>query len=387
MTLPKIPGQRPDQDRAALLWPDGAPESEGAGYLHEPMLSIHLPDKAVTNGAAVIINPGGGYRILASDHEGLQMARLLNRHGIAAFVLRYRLGPAYPTGVSLLDAQRAVRYVRYHAGDLGVDRDRIGMLGFSAGGHLAAMAGTKFDHGDETAIDPVDRQPCRPDFLALIYAAISDEFFNAEVNSFPPTQHDVDGTTPPTFLISTHEDRVVSPLHSLAFYQALLAHQVPSELHVFGFGGHGTGLGTGDPHLKQWTSLLTSWLTRVGMLSSRRRQPLAGSVELNDAALFWGWLTLMPEDPADPMICIYLHQGSKGKFELDLAQGPVPGLYYAVLHVVAMDFSEPQSGRYSMADAICIEKQTADDESAYSVNITEDVSRIELQFWHTIETG
>jgi acetyl esterase/lipase len=130
-------------DHVLALWPTTAPQAQGTGVLHEPQLTVHLPPPALSNGCGIIVNPGGGYRILASDHEGLQVARWLNQYGIAAFVLRYRVGPTYPTSVSLLDAQRAVRLVRSRAVEFALDVHRIGMLGFSAGGHLALAAATK----------------------------------------------------------------------------------------------------------------------------------------------------------------------------------------------------------------------------------------------------
>ena len=132
-------------DSLELLWPDGAPEAKGDAITDQPALSIHLPPKGKANGAAVVVNPGGGYHVLAADHEGLQMARALNRQGITAFVLRYRLLPDYQATVALLDGKRAMRYVRFHAKRFGIDPNRVGMLGSSAGGHLTAAVGTSFD--------------------------------------------------------------------------------------------------------------------------------------------------------------------------------------------------------------------------------------------------
>ena len=150
------------------LWADGAPEALGAGQLHE-LTHCATTCRGVGQGCAVIVNPGGGYRILASDHEGLQVARWLNGCGIAAFVLRYRVGPDYATSVSLLDGQRAVRLVRSRAASFNIDANRIGMLGFSAGGHLALAVATNGDDGDAQAPDPIDRCSSR-EFSIPVYA-------------------------------------------------------------------------------------------------------------------------------------------------------------------------------------------------------------------------
>ena len=142
---------------SAYLWPDGAPGAVGDAEQDKPRLTIHLAPEGDATGAAVIVNPGGGYRGLAADHEGLQVANFLNGDGISAFILRYRLLPDYEPSISLIDAQRAVRYVRYHAEAFGIDPDRMGMMGFSAGGHLTTAVATANFSGDPDAADPVDR--------------------------------------------------------------------------------------------------------------------------------------------------------------------------------------------------------------------------------------
>ena len=156
-----------------LLWPAGAPGAEGRESTDMPSISVHLPQPAKAIGTGIVINPGGGYRTLASDHEGLQVARWLNRQGIAAFVLKYRIGPKYTTETSLLDGLRAVRLVRANAGKLGISPTRLGMLGFSAGGHLVTAVGTRYDAGLASSADPVERVSSRPDFLVPVYAVTS----------------------------------------------------------------------------------------------------------------------------------------------------------------------------------------------------------------------
>lgn len=206
-------------DSTVLLWPKGAPQAIGDKVTDQPALTIHFPPEDKANGAAVIVNPGGGYQILASDHEGLQAARELNRHGITAFVLRYRLKPDYQPAVALLDGQRAIRHVRTHAKNYGVDPRRIGMLGFSAGGHLTAAVGTAKSEYDLRSDDPVERVSSRPDFLVPIYPAISKTLFpkaRQENETWGSLEKQVTKDTPPTFLVHTHEDGL-SPNHSVYF--------------------------------------------------------------------------------------------------------------------------------------------------------------------------
>ncbi len=164
-----------------LLWPDGAPGAKGDEAGDRPEVRIYLPDEKMASGAGVVICPGGGYGVLATDHEGHQVARWFNSQGVAAFVLKYRLGPRYHHPAPLQDAQRAIRYVRGNADKLGVSPDRIGIMGFSAGGHLAATAATHFDKGHADDGDPIQRVSCRPDFVILGYPVISfiEEFGHA----------------------------------------------------------------------------------------------------------------------------------------------------------------------------------------------------------------
>ena len=281
--------------------PTARPGAQGDEAVDRPALTVHLAAPENNTGAAVIVNPGGGYRILASDHEGLQVARRLNSAGINAFVLRYRLQPKYEPSFALLDAQRAVRYVRSRARELGVDPNRIGMLGFSAGGHLTTAAGTAFDDGDPAADDPLERVSSRPDFLAPIYAAVSGKLLRGNPRAYHDTDVKVTAATPPAFLVHTHTDPTVTPKHSLAFYQALLDAGVSAEMHIFSFGPHGTGLAPGDPDLGQWPALLRGWLRRQGFLTAAERAEVSGAVLLDGEPLYWGWLTLLPgkrEQPA-----------------------------------------------------------------------------------------
>jgi acetyl esterase/lipase len=234
---------------------------------------------------AVIVAPGGGYNHLAMNHEGRQVANFLNAAGITAFVLKYRLGIRYHHPIQLGDAQRAIRLVRVRAAEFHVKPDRIGMLGFSAGGHLTSLAETHFDSGNPNAVDPIDRASSRPDFAVLGYALISliAPYSNKAATELIPqrllgdsrdpkqledlsTDLHVTSQTPPTFLFSTGEDTLVPSENSVAFYLALHKAKVPAELHIFQKGTHGLGLDLGDPGLGEWPNLLINWLHGLGLL-------------------------------------------------------------------------------------------------------------------------
>ena len=346
-----VPGAAAADHEHVLLWPDGAPGAQGDEVGDRPALTVHLAAPENNTGAAVIVNPGGGYRILASDHEGLQVARRLNSAGINAFVLRYRLQPKYEPSFALLDAQRAVRYVRSRARELGVDPNRIGMLGFSAGGHLTTAAGTAFDDGDPEADDPLERVSSRPDFLAPIYAAVSGKLLRGNPRAYHDTDVKVTAATPPAFLVHTHTDPTVTPKHSLAFYQALLDAGVSAEMHIFSFGPHGTGLAPGDPDLGQWPALLRGWLRRQGFLTAAERAEVSGAVLLDGEPLYWGWLTLLPENENNPPATAYMGRRNGGKFKIEAAVGPSVGRHRVEVHRVATDFLAPASGSYSLENA------------------------------------
>jgi acetyl esterase/lipase len=205
--------------------------------------------------------------------------------GVTAFVLKYRLGPRYHHPIELGDAQRAIRLVRSRATQFGIAQDRIGMMGFSAGGHLAATAGTRFDDGNPYAPDPIDRVSSRPDFLILAYPVISFDPAIAHAGSVRSLLGEnpapaliqelsadlhVTGKTPPTFLFSTNADTAVPSENSVRFYLALRQAKVPAEMHIFENGPHGVGLDLGDPALSLWPTLLTNWLRGRGLLAAQR---------------------------------------------------------------------------------------------------------------------
>jgi acetyl esterase/lipase/ketosteroid isomerase-like protein len=264
-----------------LLWPGGAPGALGDAPADKPKLTPYLPPAGEANGAAVVVCPGGGYARLASDHEGKQVAEWLNSFGVSAFVLQYRLGPRYRHPVPLQDAQRAIRLVRSRAAEWGVDPARVGILGFSAGGHLASTAATHFVDGRPDAADPVERHGSRPDFAVLAYPVISLVDPPAHSGSRrnllgdPPdpalvellsNERQVTARTSPTFLFHTGDDSVVPVANSLLFFEALQRASVPSELHVFPHGKHGVGLAADDPVLSAWPRLCASWMGGRGLL-------------------------------------------------------------------------------------------------------------------------
>jgi len=318
------------------LWPDGAPHAQGDEPADRPVLRIFLPEDPDATEAGVIVCPGGGYRIVAIDHEGIQVARRLNERGIAAFVLTYRLKPTYSPEHALLDAQRAVRYVRHHAEAFGVAPERIGVLGFSAGGHLTTAVGTRIDAGDPEAADPIDRASSRPSFLAPCYPVVSGELRPG--SDYDSTDRLVTAETPPTFLFHTAEDSGVPAEHSLRFFQALREHGVPAELHVFGRGPHGIGLGSGDPRAGGWLDLFTIWLRDEALLTTAPRVEVAGTLTIDGEPMHRGWITLLPVGPdasKRPVAALYASRNAEGAFRFDAEHGPVPGRYRVEVRRVA----------------------------------------------------
>ncbi|MHB8654802.1 MAG: alpha/beta hydrolase [Terriglobia bacterium] len=267
--------------KVELLWPGGAPGALGKADEDIPTLAIYLPDPAKATGSGIVVCPGGGYQHLAMDHEGRQIAEWLNSLGIAAFVLKYRLGPRYHHPVEMEDGERAMRFVRFHAKEYGLAGDRLGIWGFSAGGHLASTIGTHFDSGNPDASDPIDREGCRPDFMILAYPVISfttpyvhkgsmrnllgDNPDPALVQNLS-TELQVTPQTPPTFLFCTDSDGTVPAENSVLFYMALRKNHVPAEMHIFARGPHGVGLAQKDPALSLWPTLLANWFRVRGIL-------------------------------------------------------------------------------------------------------------------------
>ena len=343
---------RDSGETAIPLWPDGAPGALGGLDIDRPQLTVHLPSRGTATGAGIIVNPGGGYRILASDHEGLQVARWLNRRGIAAFVLRYRVGERYHSSVSLLDGLRAVRLARQRAGEFGIAADRLGMLGFSAGGHLTVAVGTQWDRGDADAADPVERESSRPDFLVPVYAVTNGVLRGRKADEYTPADVNVSAETPPTFLVHTHEDVIVPAHQSTLFYDALRSVGVQAELHVYGYGEHGTGIAPGDPDFNAWPVLLVNWMRRSGFLTARPRQRVLGQVTLDGAAMGMAWVTLEPLDRNAPLARTRTSKGDGGKFTIPASHGVVPGPHRITVHHVSEQYPHANTGVYTLDDAV-----------------------------------
>jgi acetyl esterase/lipase len=263
------------------LWNGPAPGAQGTDDKDIPTITVYLPRNTPAGMAAVIVCPGGGYTGLAMNHEGRQVANFLNSQGIAAFVLKYRLGPKYHHPVELGDAQRAIRMLRAHSADWHIATDRIGILGFSAGGHLAMSASTHFDAGKADAADVVDRVSSRPDFSVLGYPVISlvepwthQGSKNALLgaNADPELAKSLSGEqsvtkeTPPTFIFQTNADTTVPAENATYYYLALRKAGVAAEMHIFEKGPHGLGLAMDDPAISEWSKLLTNWLRVHGVI-------------------------------------------------------------------------------------------------------------------------
>ncbi len=273
---PKHRSETSAEDRLAL-WNHHVPIGGGKFAKEEAWITVHRP--RVANGAAVVICPGGGYHVKMMEPEGHGIARWLNRHGITGVVLDYRL-PAGRPYVPLLDAQRAIRMVRANSREWNLDPARIGVMGFSAGGHLASTAATHFDDGNLSAADPIDRVSCRPDFAILIYPVIkmgeTTTHKGSQANllgSAPPpelvrlfsNEKQVTSRTPPTFLAHALNDTVVPPDNSRAFHQALLDHNIASEFLELPSGGHGLN-GYKGPMWDAWQEKSLEWLAKMNFM-------------------------------------------------------------------------------------------------------------------------
>ncbi len=264
-----LPAQTP---KTELLWPEGAPGAVGQEDVDKPAIAWY--PAANPNGAAVLVCPGGGYRNLAMDHEGKQIAEWYNALGVTAVVLKYRLGPRYHHPAMLDDARKAIRTIRQRAAEFKIDPKRVGVMGFSAGGHLASSLSTHFQSGE------------RPDFAVLCYPVISFTTRYTHSGSMrnllgdPPdpalvwemsNELKVTADTPPTFLFHTNADTGVPPENSILYYMALRTAGVPAELHIYQDGRHGVGLAQSDPVLSTWPARLKDWLRVRGVIPPETR--------------------------------------------------------------------------------------------------------------------
>ncbi len=274
------------QNEVLKVWPNGAPNDNGmrepeekydgvrVKNVSEAEMYVFLPEKEINTGAAVLICPGGGYVIEAMDHEGYDMARFFQEKGIAGIVLKYRL-PYGHDEVPSSDARRAMRIVRANAEKWGINPEKVGIAGSSAGGHLASTAGTVFDEGNVQSNDAVEKMSCRPDFMLLLYPVITmnEEFthmgsrgnligseHNLKLVRKYSNELNVNAQTPPTFLILADDDKAVPPRNSIEFYSALKRNNVPAEMHIFQKGGHGFGMRQEGLPANNWPNLFVDWL-------------------------------------------------------------------------------------------------------------------------------
>jgi acetyl esterase/lipase len=281
------------QDYTLPLYPNKIPNSIPTGQkekiekeditlisnVQNPDIAVYLPSKRFATGQAVIICPGGGYWALAYDLEGTEIAKYLNSIGVAGIVLKYRLptsgNTVEPSKVPLMDAQRAIRLVRSNAKSWNINASKIGIMGFSAGGHLASTLGTHFDYGNKAATDSIESQSCRPDFMILMYPVISfvDSFSHkgsqeALLGKDPDTnllnyysnELQVKDDTPPAFFVHADNDSGVPVENTLLMYKAMREKKIPVELHILSEGEHGFGLGLNNEHVASWTTNLKLWL-------------------------------------------------------------------------------------------------------------------------------
>ena len=270
--------------KTELLWPGGAPGAKGNDANDKPTIAIYLPTKEKAAGSAVVIFPGGGYRVVVVDREGQQVARWLNELGIAAFVVDYRhRGRGYGHPAPIQDAQRAIRIVRSRSAEFGIEPNKIGIIGFSAGGHLASTAGTHFNEKFYEPVDATDNVSARPDFMILIYPVISMGPFshsgsriallgnNASQDLIDKLSNEkqVDSNTPPTFLVHTTDDKLVPVENSIYFYLACRKAHVPAEMHIWQNGEHGFDLGKSGTPVSLWPAMCADWMDKMGLCGKK----------------------------------------------------------------------------------------------------------------------
>jgi len=280
--LPLWEGLPPLQNSSTLIEEDTQEGILRISNVQIPTIEVYHPTPQIASGEAVVIFPGGGYGILAYDWEGTDFAKWLNSHGIAGIVVKYRLpiskSLTNPKEVPLLDAQRAIRLVRLHAAQWGIHPSKIGVMGFSAGGHLASTLSTQFMHQLDPPIDSIDQLSARPDFSILVYPVISFRDASAHSGSrknllgdqATPDQIDrfsnelnVDSDTPPTFLVHAQDDKAVPLENSLLYYQALHKNDIKASLHIYPQGGHGFAFGLGKGAVENWREELLDWLKEI----------------------------------------------------------------------------------------------------------------------------
>ncbi|MDP4186935.1 MAG: alpha/beta hydrolase [Bacteroidota bacterium] len=269
------------------LWSNSAPGALGDKDEDKPTLTLFPAPKDINTGTAVVICPGGGYTHLAFEKEGTEFAKWFNSFGVSAYVVKYRLNTPvrhYQYPAMFDDATRAMRYVRAHSAEWNINPDKIGIMGFSAGGHLASTVGTHFDQGNANATDNIEKASSRPNFMILGYPVITMnlEFTHRgshdnllgknptnKMVKYLSNELQVKSNTPATFLALADDDRTVPPQNSVAFYLALKKAGIPAEMHIYNKGGHGFGMAKKDPNLSKWVDNLKNWLITEGFVQKK----------------------------------------------------------------------------------------------------------------------
>ncbi|WP_395743136.1 alpha/beta hydrolase [Prosthecobacter sp.] len=369
------------------LWPEGAPGAKGTEDKDQPFINVWPAAKDKANGAAFVVCPGGGYGGLAADHEGVQVAKWFNGLGVSAFVLHYRLGSqGYHFPTQLIDVQRAIRHVRANAKEYGIDPNRIGIIGFSAGGHLTSMAATMFDEKPAGMTnDAIDQVSARPDVAAPTYPVISmienyghkgsrknllGPNDNDELARHVSTETRVTANTPPIFIFQTDEDTVVPAENAVAFYLACRKNKVPAELHIYRPGPHGVGLFLGDPVLGTWSMHLRDWLRNQGFLKPVKRTAINGKVTVNGQPVSWGSVIFTSDDPSAPVACARIMRGS---FKLDEKTGPVVGKVKLTVSYSAADVPGLET-----ADGTVTTKEQKPGAGEWIFDVTEGAKDVDL---------
>lgn len=379
---------------AEPIWPAGKTPylKENAPDAENPTLHLYPTKGTETHTkAAVVICPGGGYGGLARDHEGHQPAQWFNEQGVSAFVLHYRLGSQgyhYPT--QLADVQRAIRWVRAHAEKFDLDPERIAVMGFSAGGHLASMAATLYDEKVYESSDDIDKVSARPNFAVLCYPVISMEqgvtHGGSRKNLLGPerandpkwieklsSEKNVTAETPPTFLFQTNEDTAVPAENAVGFYLALRKHGVPTEMHIYEKGPHGVGLYRGDPVLGTWSGHLRDWLrTHFFYSGKRERASVKGSATLDGEPVSWGVLTFHPGGNEIPPTSVRIR---RGKFSVPAKDGPVLGDSTLTLEGSIWEKTGSEKDR-----AVSLKTLSPDAEAPIKVAVGENNEPLALEF-------
>ncbi len=326
--------------RAVELWPQGAPNAKGTSVEDRPAVTPYLPAPGTGTGASMLVLPGGGFTRRCEDHEGVLVAEWLRAHGIAAFLVRYRVVPIGTLKDALGDVHRAVQTVRARAAEWGTAPDRIGAVGFSAGSFLASQVALRPQPANPASADPVERVSSRPDFVALAYGASSSA--NPGVRGLgaqgltteeaatilTPTAEEV-AAAPPVFFYGTTEDAGLTG-NMTDLYLRLLKAGRSTEAHFFAYGEHGTGFALGDPLLGSWPELLLAWTRTNGYLTSAARVAVRGRVTVDSEPLPRGTVVLTPKgDPGAPAVVAYVFgtRETAGEFAVRAERGPTPGRY------------------------------------------------------------